>query len=120
MRKIIKPAVKCKACGQITEGSVEQSFCDNCGKQLPKKMYPLDFTIFEKAGEKTGRFEVDTWKCAREYFIKNKARIGRSWFVSLPSPEFRGNSERKQYCDSGENFFKDFLCVVPKPTEDKK
>lgn|SRR4030042_1027119 len=119
MRKEVKPAVKCKCCGQTTEYPIEEAFCDFCGKLLPKKMYPLELTIFKTVGgDDMERVEFDSWQCVKEYLIKNQKKLLCYHFVSLPMPVFRSNSKnRGQYTDTGANFLKVFLSNV---TEQKK
>lgn len=120
MRKIVKPAVKCQCCGQTTEYPVEQTFCDQCNTMLPKNMYPLIVDTAKSVDYHEPRAELCSWACVRKYLIANKKKIGKCWYVSLPMPIFKDTVSDKQYCDSGANFFKDFLLATSKQAEVKQ
>lgn len=119
MRKEIKPAVRCKCCKQITEYPVMQQFCDQCGKLLPENMYPLDVSV-SLGFDSSNRVDLCSWKCVRDYLIAQKKEIDKAWYVSLPMPIFRDNANDKQHCDSGTNFFKDFLQINESQPMEKK
>lgn len=123
MRKEVKPAITCKCCGQVTEYPVTQQFCDQCGKQFPENMYPLTLDISMNMDEHSQNVELCSWKCVRDFIIANKKNIDTAWYVALPMPIFKDNrkSKNKQYCDSGANFYKDFLQInSSKQTEASK
>lgn len=114
MRKIVTEAEKCKCCGQTTKGAEEQTFCDQCGKQLTEKLYSLDVSIANGVMDHEKEAELCSWKCVRAYVIANRDKISDCWYVNLPMPVFRENNPDEQHCDSGESFFKDFLLVADK------
>ena len=121
MRKIVKPEVKCKCCGQVTEYPVTEEFCDQCGQKLPENMYSLHMTVFiDSIESKTKDAHCCSWKCIRAYFVANQKKLNskKMDFVSLPYPTGKLNEQKqsKQYCDSIENFYKEFLLVADKET----
>lgn len=124
MRKITKPEEKCSCCGQVTKHAKTAEFCDQCKQKLPENMYPLEMTVFIDSTDRTKMVSVCSWKCARAYFISNQRKLTSKKidFLSLPYPTGKLNNQKesKQYCDSIENFYKEFLSIVPKPTESKQ
>lgn len=108
MRKVVKPALKCKLCGQITEHEKFEEFCDQCQKLMTEETYPLHMTVFVKGADETYDVNVCSWECLKRYFIENKKKLLQTEFISLPYPTF-DTKVGKQYVESGREFFKVFI-----------
>jgi hypothetical protein len=109
MRKIVKPAVKCKSCGHITEFEKTEEFCDQCKKLIDtNKVYPLRLTVFVHGAEETYDANLCSWECVKRYLIDNKKKVLKAEFITLPYPS-NPHGNDKDYASSMEDFFRVFL-----------
>jgi hypothetical protein len=111
MRKLIKEPVKCDSCGQTKEYAEYEEICDQCGKTLPENIHPLTLDKSKNMCDHSAMIELCSWKCVRDYLIANQEEISELWYVSLPMPIFKDQC-KEGHCDTGDNFYKDFLCAT--------
>lgn len=107
----------CPSCGTTLTQEKYQLYCDNCKTMIDQeKFYPLKITVFHNTTiddpEHVEDFEFCSWKCVREWLIKNLTKIKKLDFINLPyiCQTKRGFS-KTQYVDFLDGFLRDFVGV---------